>query len=863
MPELARGFGIVEAQPDPLRFFFAIHTYYATFIKLLAVQIAHYFMMPKIGTGLHQIANESSDKLRDYLNKMERGGIFKDYFGINNFLEGDFFGWYLDIWDETLDGATRRIVGDLAQYSLVTLDVDPEETRDLLKKLYQNLMPRTLRHALGEYYTPDWLAERVLNQLGYDGNPSKRLLDPACGSGTFLVLALRRVRQYAEDKMLPHGEVLEQVLNNVVGFDLNPLAVISARTNFLLALGDLLQSRKGEISIPVYLADSILTPSLSAVSVGVERQITFATDGTTPTFAGPMFSFNTVVGRFSIPQELIDARSIDSLSELLEECVRSRLTNEQFSARLMGTFPSLTTANNYEREAVLKLYEQLLNLETQGINGIWARIIKNAFAPLFVGQFDYVAGNPPWVNWESLPEDYRQETIPLWSQYNLFQHTGYKAILGGSKDDISVLLTYVATDTYLKDAGKLGFIITQSVFQTAEAGRGFRRFKLGNGTPLRVIHVDDMVELQPFEGATNRTAVVIIQKSSSTSYPVNYSYWRKAANRSAIDQDATLAEIQAVTKVLNWKAEPVNKEDETSAWIVGPLKLIKVLRKVMGDSSYKARKGVFASVNGVFWVNRRIERPDGLVVIANLSGRSKRDIKGIEAAVEGDLLYPLLRGRDVQRWQYETSTQIILTHRLDEGLKAIPEDEMSVRYPRLYEYLKGFEKTLRTSGLFKRYFQPADPFYSMFNIGNYTFAPYKVVFREIAAEFTACVIAMQDNKPVIPDHKLVLCPFDDVLEAHFVCSVINSSPVRLVAQSYTIESQFSTHLFDNVEVPTFQSKNKVHRALAALSRQAHAAVTAGESVEEIEAEIDQLAAQLWDLKPAELIEIQRSLREQA
>ena len=85
--------------------------------------------------------------------------------------------------------------------TLVTLDVDPDNTRDLLKRLYQNLMPKALRHDLGEYYTPDWLAERLLNQLGYTEKvknlPQKRILDPACGSGTFLVLAIKRVRQWA------------------------------------------------------------------------------------------------------------------------------------------------------------------------------------------------------------------------------------------------------------------------------------------------------------------------------------------------------------------------------------------------------------------------------------------------------------------------------------------------------------------------------------------------------------------------------------------------------------------------------------------------------------------------------------------
>jgi type I restriction-modification system DNA methylase subunit len=157
--------------------------------------------------------------------------------GISNFLEGDFFGWYLETWDDGLDKGIRRIVSELANYSRVTLDADPDQTRDLLKKLYQNVMPKQLRHDLGEYYTPDWLAERLLNQLGFipGRDPKlqeKRLLDPACGSGTFLVLAIKRVKEHCAERPIRPAEVLRGILSNIVGFDLNPLAVISARTTF-------------------------------------------------------------------------------------------------------------------------------------------------------------------------------------------------------------------------------------------------------------------------------------------------------------------------------------------------------------------------------------------------------------------------------------------------------------------------------------------------------------------------------------------------------------------------------------------------------------------------------------------------------
>ena len=84
-------------------------------------------------------------------------------------------------------------------------------------------------------------------------------------------------------------------------------------------------------------------------------------------------------------------------------------------------------------DIVEALYSKLLDLDRQKINGIWARIIKNAFAPLFQPRFDVIAGNPPWINWESLPDDYRQQTGPLWQHYGLFTHTGLRARLGSQK----------------------------------------------------------------------------------------------------------------------------------------------------------------------------------------------------------------------------------------------------------------------------------------------------------------------------------------------------------------------------------------------------------------------------------------------
>jgi len=850
----ARRFGITGQSVQPFPFFFCLHTYYANFIKLLAVQVVHYYAMPKLGTDLRQAATFGSDQLKSYLEKVEDGEIFRQL-GITNLLEGDLFRWYLDVWNEPIYQATKEIVKTLSNYSLVTLDVDPDTTRDLLKKLYQQLMPGELRHNLGEYYTPDWLAERLLNMLEvgeFEGNPDKRLLDPACGSGTFLVIAIKKIREYAADKMLPESQVLEKILSNVVGFDLNPLAVISARTNYLLALGDLLQHRKGEISIPVYLCDSIMTPQ--------EGQDMF-TKG--------ILRFNTAVGPLALPRSLIDARFIDPLANFLEEAVKLNLSREQFTKMLTERFPLIPKRDGRDIEVVYQLYDKLLSFEQQGINGIWARIIKNAFAPLFSTDFDYIAGNPPWVNWESLPENYRRETFPLWQKHNLFSYKGFDAILGKAKDDISILMAYVAMDEYLKKDGKLGFLITQSVFKTAGAGQGFRRFKLGDGKPIQVLHVDDMVELQPFEGAANRTSVVVLQKGRPTKYPMHsYLYWRKTAKGKSIATSDKLEDVLQMTQRKQFDAEPVDEKDPTSSWLTGRPKAIKAVRKVLGQSDYVAHEGVnTGGANGVYWVDIIDKRPDGLVLVANITKGAKRQVESVQIAIESDLLYPLLRGRDVKRWQAEPSAYIILTHESGMGLNAIPEDEMKPRYPKTYRYLKRFEGALRERAAFKRYFRPEAPFYSMFDVGDYTFTPYKVVWPWIATGVRAAVVSEADGKSVCPEHNTSFLDSWREDEVHFICALLNSAIGDFSIRTFCSGGGggiASPAVLQKIHIPKFEPSDKVHKELAGLSQNAHYAVSIGDEAgltEIIEPGIDELAAQIWGLTNEELNDIKTSLEE--
>ena len=166
-------------------------------MKLLAAEITSFShgLTSPLEKMLHA---PTSNSLRRQVEELEQGGVFR-HLNITNFLEGDIFAWYAAEWPEHIDDLVKAMVNLLDDYNPGTLSEIPSETRDLLKKLYHEPFPKSVRHGLGEYYTPDWLADHVLDELEYKGDPEKRLLDPSCGSGTFLVMAINRIKKWYED----------------------------------------------------------------------------------------------------------------------------------------------------------------------------------------------------------------------------------------------------------------------------------------------------------------------------------------------------------------------------------------------------------------------------------------------------------------------------------------------------------------------------------------------------------------------------------------------------------------------------------------------------------------------------------------
>ena len=834
-------------------FFFALDSYYALLIKLLCYQVVGYYTISKLtGLPLHNWENIDSETLKRKLELLEEGGIFREV-GIRNFLEGDLFSWYTQAWNDDIYRAIKQIIAHLNDYDPETMEVAPDETRDILKKLYQYLVPKQIRHDLGEYYTPDWLAERCLNQLNYNGNPKYRILDPGCGSGTFLILSIKRAKRFAEDKKILPEETLKNILKNIHGFDLNPLAVITARTNYMLAIADLLKYNTREITIPIYLCDSINPP---------EARIA---DEMTLFPKKIPYEVKTTVGNFYLSHSIINKRRVQQLTNILEDCIKNNVDKDIFLNRLK-TDLMLNEEEFEESELYLEdIYDKLIELDRRGINGVWARIIKNAFAPLFVGRFDMVVGNPPWVNWESLPNNYREETKPLWIKYGLFSLKGHAARLGGGKKDISMLMTYVSIDKYLKENSKLSFVITQTLFKTQGAGDGFRRFQLGEkGEKFKIIQVDDMVELQPFEGATNRTAVVTLQKGKCTFYPLNYMLWKKR-EKGSISMDLSFNEVLEKTRRINLDAIPISQKN-TSPWLTVKGRIIKSIKKVINKAYYTAYAGSYTGgMNSVYWI-KILSASNDKVIIQNQWNIGKKEVKSVELEIESDLVFPLLRGRDTLKWLAAPKLSIIITQ--DPNTRTgYPEIWMKNKLPKTYFYFKEFEDILWTrKSSSVRSLMKKGAFYSMFAIGPYTFAPYKVVWKYIASEMTCAVISSKNDqflgeKIIIPDHRLIMISLDNKGESHYICAVLNSSIVRFIVKSYCIGTQLAPHIMQNVALPKYDSNDLIHLDLSKLSQKCHEKTSAGIDVTDLEERIDELAAEMWGLTKQELKDIKESLEE--
>jgi hypothetical protein len=417
---------------------------------------------------------QSSGALRQVARDVFSGSFFESK-RLANLADNDFFHWIREPLAEQILAPTWERVLDI----LLTYDL-PRIREDVLKGVYQELIDPKDRHDLGEYYTPDWLCERMVSEMlpaeGY-----VNVLDPSCGSGSFLRASVSHFLEHN-----PSGTSdarLRAVLRSVKGIDIHPVAVTIARATYVLALGKLVNAARRPIQIPVYLADSLFLPH------EVERDLLQELTGIEVTF-GPRRNRR----RFVLPDMMVEQpedfdEAIVAATYIAEEHAKtggeSRETLERYLERAVPRI-----LQNLQHEAITSALwvfalglSELIRLKE---NSIWSFIIRNSYRPSMMRQqFDVILGNPPWVAYRYVSDpDYQKEIKHR--ALDTYRIAPQSQKLFTQMELATVFLAH-SMATFAKPGGRLAFVMPRSVLTADQHQNLIQRKYSAPFSPLRVL----------------------------------------------------------------------------------------------------------------------------------------------------------------------------------------------------------------------------------------------------------------------------------------------------------------------------------------------------------------------------------------
>lgn len=784
----------IEYNKNPQAYVFALNTYIAIVSKICAIYA--------LASQSEAIFFDSDPK--QALARIESGEYFK-MFGIENMLNSDFFSWYLgnDV-EIDLNNPLGLLLERLRAIDFNVSLKNPQSIRDLFKGLYMGFTPASMRHALGEYYTPDWLASHVIDAAKW--TTDQTLLDPTCGSGTFLLEGLKRRLGNAT------SETAQELLKGLYGFDLNPLAVLTTKASIVVFLSGKF-SRSNPVLLPIFLADAINT---------TEPKNNIFTH-TILTEKGPQ--------TFAIPVPLAESPDFFSVMNHLKICIDAVLNETDIMVSLRSISPVINSFDEDSSNIMAQTVRDLIALHNNHWNGIWCLILFDRICAGCVKNIDLVAGNPPWVKWSNLPGQYAEFVKPICDRMDIFSEDNW---VGGIQSDVSTVVAYHALERFVKRGGSLAFLMTATVFKN-ESSQGFRRWKLHNEQgeePMTVEVVEDYGAIKPFEGVSNWPALLIVKRNGrATEYPIRYRRY------------STRLDYQDLYAI------PIPGSVD-GPWLVGSKSEIRFWPKIFNADKcavYQARKGVTTDLNGLFFVKVTSTSNLDFIQIVNDPRNGRQNIPTKSAIVEKENVFPLLRGRDIKRFSAvpQQAQCVIVPQR---GMFGDPN--LPAASPRLFQFLSAFKNVLEARSSYRR-FQKGKPFWSVWSTGEYTFAPFKVVWKEMSgSSFVAAYIGSADfcgeNKVIVPDHKVYFVPLETEAEAAYLTAFLNARVVSTAISAYAAALSLGTSVVEYLDIPKYDAGNSTMKEMAGMAEK----FKKGETPKEAdEAKLNELVVSL--LSPAE------------
>lgn len=389
------------------------------------------------------------------LSEILTGYYFSTKFRLKNMVEDDYFGWLLrKPYLAELLPIAREIQSDLYAYDFSHL-----EEHDLFGRLMAQLARRSQRKLLGQEWTPSWLARqlavRCLDSIPVGESP--QIVDMCCGSGSILAEVIKEYILRGTDGGL------DDLVGVATGFDIDPLAVMLAKTTWVVTLAARLRNAQTDVIIPIYHADSLFaaTPVSQLPAPGDEADLIVRLDR----------------GTVTLPAELVHPE----FRTLFDDIVDWAYDEARAATKGEGGYPTEDRANTLIEgliekhglsigeplrsrivKATGRLAKRMADLAVANRNGIWAFILRNTYRPgLLVGQFNGLVSNPPWLAMSQLADNpYKAELSKRSQLYGIKPS-------GASHLHLELATTFLihAIDRYLRSGAAVACLLPGTIFK--------------------------------------------------------------------------------------------------------------------------------------------------------------------------------------------------------------------------------------------------------------------------------------------------------------------------------------------------------------------------------------------------------------
>jgi hypothetical protein len=796
-------YGLTDTDINSLKeasyFLFCVQTYYSLILK---------FIIIKLFCEKHVLSEDIMDTLKetplDGLQDIEKKLKQFNF----NILEEDLFSWFEKIPIDSIEGFLRLITDEILNYDVSYIN------KDVLKKVYQNLIPEPLRKALGEFYTKDWVADLILDQIGYDG--MGKILDPACGSGTFLIRAIKKIKSSLGFISTKEENKCNYILERVVGFDINPIAVLTARLNYFLSISQLINPENIP-AIPVYLCNSVDLPQYSTdIKMDVESTSSESIKSGKHTRYLKILDFEfKVPAKNTIRFLRYIENSLGKTMEIIETEIKAQFGEDYI--KIYG-------------DIIRKFYQQIQVMDREGIDGIWCKFIENYHAPIHYHDFDFVVGNPPWVSPERMDKEYRNRIVKSLKASGFLEE--FKPDLpkidkySGTGTQYVACLPFFATTIqyFLKKGGICAFLVTSSMMKNLNSG-GFRN-QISKWKIKKVLDLSQETKIH--EGASCWSFVPIFSKDKSNPEDEFHYYYYVPIN---YFKDA---EHPPEFKIIDWSTQ-IQKiclfaSIEASPWFSAPLHIIEIYRKMQSNNKnigqiYNGGRGIVTSANKLFFTSKNLVSSTTLSMIKIIMDNGK------EIDVPKSVVFPLVK--KISAWKFKVDGYSVIPHTVPD-CNVIPIDVISreVEFRDLYSFFLNNRRRLEARQEYGKH--PDGNFYQIYRLKPEKLQSTKVAFSLIDNKISAAIIPSMINIAelgdtfIMIDHSCNFFTIESFEEAHFLCGLLNSLPLRTMANDIALPKggkgkdgpykQFVVWNIAILPIPTFDSSNPLHLELASISK---------------------------------------------